>query len=269
MQFVNKIQRVLRVLIVMAILAVIVWKFGTPDYFYPAVGVSVLIILILVILTFRTPKRKRINTNSEIEINQNHIDGMSGKDAELKSHIQEHTISDTKSNQSLAFKNTGPKPRATDVAAKYIAMGKIIDQINNADIWLPVARDTHDKDHSSLPISAGENNNLSSVNTDLNTTEPPMPLIEDNTGLTVEETNLLVNAVWCRCENPFCKYTRFLGVHQITNEESGRTNTLNNLIVLCPNCHDLAHKKEIPEEKMHDWINNREERFKFKMDWPY
>jgi hypothetical protein len=99
--------------------------------------------------------------------------------------------------------------------------------------------------------------------------EPPMPLIDDETSLTIEEKNQVVNAVWYRCENPYCKYTRFLGVHHIIEEKAGGTNKLDNLIVLCPYCHDLAHRNEIPENEMRDWISNREDRFKLKPEWPY
>ena len=98
---------------------------------------------------------------------------------------------------------------------------------------------------------------------------PAIPLVEDETILTEEDKNLLVNAVWYRCENPYCKYTSFLGVHHIVDEKEGGTNRLDNLIVLCPYCHDLAHRNEIPEEEMHEWISNRENRFKFKINWKY
>jgi 5-methylcytosine-specific restriction endonuclease McrA len=98
---------------------------------------------------------------------------------------------------------------------------------------------------------------------------PPVPLIDDQSSLTLNEINTLVNAVWYRCENPYCKYTSFLGVHHIVEEKDGGSNKLDNLIVLCPYCHDLAHRGEIPEKEMRDWISNRAERWKFKPDWKY
>jgi len=272
MQFVNRIPRFLRVLITLVILAILVWKFGTNDYFHPAIGASIIIILILVMLTYRTPRNKLNGTNSSPGVTKNQVIGMSGNDPELLNNIQEQTTCstpDSKRTKSSDFKKLEPRSRATDVAAKYIAMGKIIDMKNKSDLGLPDARDTQSKDRCSLPIPAADPKIPSSDNVDPNSTEPPIPLIEDKTSLTVEETNRLINAVWCRCENPFCKDTRFLGVHHITNEESGGKNTLDNLIVLCPYCHDLTHKKKIPETKMRDWIQNKEERFKFKIDWPY
>jgi len=99
--------------------------------------------------------------------------------------------------------------------------------------------------------------------------ESPIPLIEDQSTLTLDEKNLLVNAVWYRCENPYCKYTSFLSVHHIVEENDGGSNKLNNLIVLCPYCHDLAHRGEMPEKEMLEWISDRAQRWKFKPEWKY
>ena len=98
---------------------------------------------------------------------------------------------------------------------------------------------------------------------------PPIPIITDESALTEDEKSNLENAVWYRCENPFCKFTHFLEVHHIVEEKEGGSNKLENLIVLCPYCHDLAHRHEIPEEEMRNWISNREARFRFKMVWKY
>jgi hypothetical protein len=99
--------------------------------------------------------------------------------------------------------------------------------------------------------------------------EPSMPIITDVSILSEEDKSQLENAVWYRCENPFCKYTHFLDVHHIVDEKDGGNNKLDNLIVLCLYCHDLAHRNEMPEKEMRDWISNRDERFKFKIEWHY
>jgi len=99
--------------------------------------------------------------------------------------------------------------------------------------------------------------------------ESPVPLIDDQSSLTLDEENTLVNAIWYRCENPYCKYTSFLRVHHIVEENEGGNNKLDNLIVLCPYCHDLAHRGEIPEKEMHLWIDDRSDRWKFKPQWKY
>lgn len=100
-------------------------------------------------------------------------------------------------------------------------------------------------------------------------TNLPMPIINEETTLTEEDKSALENAVWYRCENPYCKYSHFLDVHHIIDEKNGGNNKLINLIVLCPYCHDLAHRNEIPEEEMREWISHREEGLKFKLEWPY
>ena len=49
----------------------------------------------------------------------------------------------------------------------------------------------------------------------------------------------------CKCFD--CGYSSFpeiLGVHH--NDKNKNNNSLNNLIVLCPNCHSIRHEKHIP-----------------------
>ncbi len=75
-----------------------------------------------------------------------------------------------------------------------------------------------------------------------------------------------MNAVWYRCENPYCNHTEFLDVHHIIDAGS---NNLNNLIVLCPKCNALAHNNEITVEELKSWLVEREKRFKSDLDWPY
>jgi predicted HNH restriction endonuclease len=52
-------------------------------------------------------------------------------------------------------------------------------------------------------------------------------------------------------------------------EKEGGSNRLDNLIVLCPYCHDLTHRNEIPLEELQSWIKNRESRFRFNPQWKY
>jgi len=94
-------------------------------------------------------------------------------------------------------------------------------------------------------------------------------LIDDKSAFSKEEKSELLNAVWYRCENPYCNHTKFLEVHHIVAEVEGGTNALNNLIVLCSECHALADNNEIPLEVMQSWILQHENRFKESLDWPY
>lgn len=76
----------------------------------------------------------------------------------------------------------------------------------------------------------------------------------------------LMNAVWYRCENPYCNHTEFLDVHHIVDDGS---NALDNLIVLCPRCNAAAHNNEITKEELQSWLVERAKRFKTDLDWPY
>ncbi len=95
------------------------------------------------------------------------------------------------------------------------------------------------------------------------------PLAPELSALGEDDKLKLMNAVWYRCENPYCNFTEFLDVHHIISEVEGGSNRLNNLIVLCPKCHQAADNHEIPEDVLQAWILQREERFKFELDWPY
>lgn len=97
-------------------------------------------------------------------------------------------------------------------------------------------------------------------------TRPP---VAELSSLPESAKNKLVNAVWYRCENPYCNHTNFLEVHHIISEVEGGTNSLDNLIVFCSDCHHLADNHEIPLDIMKSWIVQRKDRFKDALDWPY
>jgi hypothetical protein len=95
------------------------------------------------------------------------------------------------------------------------------------------------------------------------------PMVAELSSLPEDAKNKLMNAVWYRCENPYCNYTQFLDVHHLVSEAEGGTNKLDNLLVLCSKCHAAADNHEIPEEELRSWIKERTERFKTDLDWPY
>ena len=95
------------------------------------------------------------------------------------------------------------------------------------------------------------------------------PLVSELSSLPEEAKKKLLGAIWYLCENPDCKRSSFLDVHQIVSEIEGGTNSLDNLIVLCSTCHAAAHNGEIPPKQLKSWIRKREERFKYDLDWPY
>jgi hypothetical protein len=273
----DKILRGLIVLVVIAIMAVLVWKFATGDYFYPGSGIAVLITGCVIFVVYRKPRnapegditrieeKKEIGTTEEnLESGQANMESFSPKSSKVIG--EQFGKNNPFTGRPIADRASSPRADAKEVAEKYFQMAKMASETNEYS-GKPVAKMGLPQEVEPLPHEAVEEQTVSPE--DSGSEEPPMVLIEDETTLTEEEKNQLVNAVWYRCENPYCKYSGFLGVHHIINEKEGGTNKLDNLIVLCPYCHELAHKDEIPEKEMRDWISNREERFKFKPEWPY
>jgi hypothetical protein len=276
MSVINKIPRGLRVLIVIAILCVLVWKFASGSYFYPGIGAAIIITAIIIFITYRSPNTSssKTETKKKKKTSAENDSGNLISDEKLEPEPNEENPEPaTRVKPLLSVKKAEVKPAATDIAAKYFQMSKTIEKNRISDDWQPAPKSSQSeikqpelKKEESIseeaPTAEAEQADDSSEQT-------PITIVEDESTLSIEDQNQLVNAVWYRCENPFCKHTRFLGVHHILDEKEGGTNKLNNLIVLCPYCHDLAHKKEIPEEEMQAWIADREERFKFKPVWHY
>jgi len=271
MSFINKIPRGLRILIVMAVLGVLIWRLAVnTDYYWYSIGAGVLLTLGAIVLVYK-PFKFQSSQNKTAKAAKKSEDKEGPKDqleVELDKIDVETDYTDTPailrngksqgfapnpaepktSNESLQFKNS-VKP-VQGAKGKAVLNKKIIDDIE--------AVSESDSDSAREPIDGTTAPSA-----------PPVPLVDDETTLTDDEKNQLVNAVWYRCENPYCKYTSFLGVHHIVDEKEGGTNKLDNLIVLCPYCHDLAHRNEIPEKELRDWISNRENRFKAKPNWKY
>ncbi|HSW57034.1 MAG TPA: HNH endonuclease signature motif containing protein [Dehalococcoidales bacterium] len=259
MYLINKIPRGLQVLLVMAVLAILIWQLAANTiFFYYAVAGAVLItfgVIVLVYKPFNFPRKSKKEKSSvkktdteapeTIEVEQDYTD----------------TPSILRTKPVTPFVRVPGKPGALNPGSNYVA----------SNLSGPPAA-VADMEAGSLPASdspAMAANPSGSAQFAGSPSAPSIPLVDDETSLTEEDKNQLVNAVWYRCENPYCKYTSFLGVHHIVDEKEGGSNRLDNLIVLCPYCHDLAHHREIPEAEMRDWITNRENRFRHKPDWKY
>ncbi|MDO8578936.1 MAG: HNH endonuclease signature motif containing protein [Dehalococcoidales bacterium] len=112
------------------------------------------------------------------------------------------------------------------------------------------------------------------INIEIQGTDPlrdlsRLPELGNSSTLPDEAKSALMNAVWYRCENPKCNYTQFLDVYQIASLEKGGSNALENLVVLCPECRNIAESGQIDDDILRSWIQGRLERFKFALDWPY
>jgi hypothetical protein len=277
MSFINKIPRGLRVLAVMVVLGVFIWQFAADgDYLFYTIGGAILVtfgVIVLVYKPFKISQSKKAPKKSRAASNAAAAESVENPDASPVSYTIEiepdytDTPSIMRAKSNKPFRSSVVKPAAADAARKNSQMAKS----KTEDAF------TGTKTIYQAPLSKAGLVDKAVPETDkavdaVPPTEngaPSIPLVEDETTLTEEDKNQLVNAVWYRCENPYCKYTSFLGVHHIVDEKAGGTNRLDNLIVLCPYCHDLAHRNEIPVEEMREWIGNRENRFKVKPNWKY
>jgi hypothetical protein len=280
MKTVDKIPRPVQVLIVIAILAILVWRFAPVRILYPSIIASGLVTLGASAWIYRTAGRKSNAPATGPDQSE------SGE--QIEPQDDNNKLEDEQSNSLLAgyskVSNRRPRAQAADVTAKYFKMAAAArEEEAEKNTWKLQSRTVEPEE---LDVTAEKTNvDLAATGSSPDAEsvaaapqgaeqeqpvgEPSMPIITDVSVLTEEDKSQLENAVWYRCENPFCKYTHFLDVHHIVDEKDGGTNKLENLIVLCPYCHDLAHRNEIPEKEMRDWISNREERFKFKPEWHY
>jgi len=94
--------------------------------------------------------------------------------------------------------------------------------------------------------------------------------IEKVPSLTSEERAQLIDAVGNKCENPNCRVQFPLEVHHIQPRTQGGTNKLNNLIVLCNNCHGRFQGGIYSRELLKQWISGRSRRrFRYYVKWNY
>lgn len=56
-----------------------------------------------------------------------------------------------------------------------------------------------------------------------------------------------------RCSNPTCRTIITLDIHHLQQVSEGGGNTVENLLVLCPNCHALHHRGTISIESLKTW----------------
>lgn len=56
-----------------------------------------------------------------------------------------------------------------------------------------------------------------------------------------------------RCANPACRTLLTLEIHHLDPVSEGGSNTVDNLLALCPNCHTLHHRRVIPMTSLKAW----------------
>jgi|GEM_PF-1579016 len=272
-----KILRGIIISLLYLVLTLLIWRFVPSDFLVFAIPAGVILAAATTFLILRTPSANHRDHRSEIEAVP--VDSAS-EDTEFKTGLNDDA-------GTLTGKATRPasndKPDATEVVARYYRMAAL-NQAKEQAFERGISPDFLEKEPPLNQAQAQVNSyeeiaeadakpdrsdNSSPITGDSSPAGPTIPVVSEESSLTQEEKNLLMNAVWYRCENPYCKYTHFLDVHHIISESDGGSNKLDNLIVLCPYCHDLAHKGEIPLKKMIEWISKPEERFRFIPEWRY
>jgi 5-methylcytosine-specific restriction endonuclease McrA len=261
-----KIPRGVRVLLVVVIMAVFAWQLGPETYLYPVISFAALVTLVSIFFIFRTPRAisraypKVIPEPSVKPLPVDEDPPTVSADDSLPKIYQRSEFAET----DLVA------PRTTETASRHfnITTDTRVDDSTMEKLTGQIVVD-HVKSTETRTVEIDREQVQNTRTSGNSSAEEAMPMVEDKSSLPLDQKNRLINAVWYRCENPYCKYTHFLGIHHIIDEKDGGTHQLENLIILCPYCHDLAHKNEIPISKMREWIANREERFKFNLDWPY
>ena len=56
-----------------------------------------------------------------------------------------------------------------------------------------------------------------------------------------------------RCSNPACRTILTLDIHHLDHVAEDGSNEPSNLLALCPNCHSLYHKGDIPRKSVRAW----------------
>lgn len=64
---------------------------------------------------------------------------------------------------------------------------------------------------------------------------------------------LVLHEAGYKCGNPVCRATLTLDIHHLVPVSEDGPNSSDNLLALCPNCHALYHKGEIPNESIRAW----------------
>lgn len=71
--------------------------------------------------------------------------------------------------------------------------------------------------------------------------------------ISVDVRRLVLHEAGYKCANPVCRTILTLDVHHLVPVAQDGGDTPENLLALCPNCHALHHKGEIPGESIRAW----------------
>jgi hypothetical protein len=71
--------------------------------------------------------------------------------------------------------------------------------------------------------------------------------------IAVDVRHLVLHESGYRCGNPACRSILTLDIHHLERVSEGGPDSPDNLLALCPNCHALHHRGEIPIDSIRAW----------------
>ena len=78
-------------------------------------------------------------------------------------------------------------------------------------------------------------------------------MVAKRKSLPIDVRRQILHEAGYKCGNPVCRHIITLDIHHIVQVSDEGTNTSDNLLALCPNCHGLHHKGEIPIQSLRTW----------------
>jgi hypothetical protein len=69
----------------------------------------------------------------------------------------------------------------------------------------------------------------------------------------VAVTRAVLHEAGFKCANPACRMVLTLDIHHLDYVSNDGSNTTENLLALCPNCHRLHHAGHIPTDSLRAW----------------
>ncbi|MBE3038893.1 MAG: HNH endonuclease [Chloroflexi bacterium] len=71
--------------------------------------------------------------------------------------------------------------------------------------------------------------------------------------LPIDVKRLVLHEAGYKCGNPVCRSILTLDIHHLERVSEGGPDSPDNLLALCPNCHALHHRGEIPIDSIRAW----------------
>lgn len=71
--------------------------------------------------------------------------------------------------------------------------------------------------------------------------------------ISLETKSLVLHEAGYKCSNPSCRTVLTLDIHHLDHVADGGTDSADNLLALCPNCHTLYHNGNIPRASLRTW----------------